>query len=67
MKYSKSIHLVRKKLTSANWNQVIDIVSKDLYPKYETLYQKYKDNKLKSNTTVYLTPLSLFPSYKLKN
>lgn len=67
MKYSKSIHLVRKKLTSANWNQVIDIVSKDLYPKYETLYQKYKDNKLKSNTTVYLTPLSSFPSYKLKN
>ena len=67
MKYSKAIHLDRKKLVNATYNQVIDIVSKDLYPKYEALYQKYKDNKLKSNTTVYLTPLSSFPSYKLKN
>ena len=69
MKYSKAITLnIRsKKLQSSIYNQVIDIVPKDLYPKYETLYQKYKDNKLKSNTTVYLTPLSSFPSYKLKN
>jgi hypothetical protein len=69
MKYSKAIKLniKIKKLQLASYNQVIDIVPKDLYPKYETLYQKYKDNKLKSNTTVYLTPLSSFPSYKLKN
>jgi hypothetical protein len=68
MKFSKAIYLDnRKKLANASWNKVIDIIPKDLYPKYETLYQKYKDNKLKSNTTVYLTPLSSFPSYKLKN
>jgi len=69
MKYSKTIHLdiKSKKLLPANYTKVIDIIPKDLYPKYETLYQKYKDNKLKSNTTVYLTPLSSFPSYKLKN
>ena len=69
MKYSKEIYLDsrNKKLTSTNWNQTADIVSKDLYLKYEKLYQKYKDNKLKPNTTVYLTPLSSFPSYKLKN
>lgn len=69
MKYSKTIQLDNrsKKLTSAGWSQIIDIVPKDLYPKYEKLYQKYKDNKLKPNTTVYLTPLSSFPSYKLKN
>lgn len=69
MKYSKEIYLDSrsKKLTSASWGQTIDIVSKDLYLKYEKLYQKYKDNKLKPNTTVYLTPLSSFPSYKLKN
>ena len=69
MKYSKSIHLDSrsKKLISANWSPIIDIIPKDLYSKYEKLYQKFKDNKLKYNTTVYLTPLSLFPSYKLKN
>jgi len=68
MKHSKAIYLDnRKKLANASWNQVIDIIPEDLYPKYKTLYQKYKDNKLKSNTTVYLTPLSSFPSYKLKN
>jgi hypothetical protein len=69
MKYSKSIHLDSrsKKLISASWSPIIDIIPKDLYSKYEKLYQKFKDNKLKYNTTVYLTPLSLFPSYKLKN
>jgi len=67
MKYSKAIHLDRKKLVNATYNQVIGIVPEDLYPKYEALYQKYKNNKLKYNTTVYLTPLSSFPSYKLKN
>ena len=67
MKYSKAIYLDTRKKYSSTYNPVIDIIPKDLYHKYETLYQKYKDNKLKSNTTVYLTPLSSFPSYKLKN
>ena len=68
MKYSKSIYLdIKKDKLLSKYNLIIDIIPKDLYPKYETLYQKYKDNKLKSNTTVYLTPLSSFPSYKLKN
>lgn len=69
MKYSKSIQLdsKSKKLTSASGYLIIDIMPKDLYFKYEKLYQKHKDNKLKHNTTVYLTPLSSFPSYKLKN
>jgi hypothetical protein len=35
--------------------------------KYKTLYKNNKDNKLKPNTKVYLSPLAEFPSYKLKN
>ena len=68
MKYSKEIELdIKKDKLSSKFDLIIAIIPKDLYLKYETLYQKYKDNKLKSNTTVYLTPLSSFPSYKLKN
>ena len=41
MKHSKAIYLdTRKKLVNASWNQVIDIVSKDLYPKYEILWEE---------------------------
>ncbi len=66
MKYNKEIQLdsKSKKLTSASGYLIIDIMPKDLYFKYEKLYQKHKDNKLKHNTTVYLTPLSSFPTYK---
>ena len=34
---------------------------------YLDLYERFKDNKLTDNTTVYLTPLSSVPGYKFKN
>ena len=67
MKYSRIIVLNKGYLVPQTSSLVVDIIPNDLHLKYEKLYQKFKNNKLKSNTTVYLTPLSLFPSYKLKN
>jgi hypothetical protein len=42
-------------------------VEKSKVKKYQELYELNKNNKLEDNTTAYLTPLSEFPPYKLKN
>lgn len=69
MKLSKiiNLNLKMKKFQHESYSSIINITSESIYHEYEKLYQKFKDNKLRSNTTVYLTPLSSFPSYKLKN
>jgi len=52
---------------SNGWTCIYGYVKKDTIDKYKELYELSKDNKLEDNTIVYLTPLSEFPSYKLKN
>lgn len=68
MKTLRGIKFDGKRLVSNySISAVSDIISDEYNLEYKKLYEKYKDNKLKDNTTVYLTPLSIFPSYKLKN
>ena len=50
-----------------NWSIFNIVISEESINNYLKLYNKFKDNKLKKDTTVYLTPMSLMPSYKLKN
>jgi hypothetical protein len=57
----------RRLISNYNISAIADIIPDEYNLEYKKLYEKYKDNKLKDNTTVYLTPLSIFPSYKLKN
>jgi hypothetical protein len=52
---------------NAGYEYITGYVPEDTINKYKELYELSKDNKLENNTTVYLTPLSEFPSYKLKN
>jgi len=46
---------------------ITGVVSSEHVEQYEKIYNQFKDNKLKPNTSVYITPLSQYPSYKLKN
>ena len=45
----------------------ITIIPTELETQYLELYEKFKNNKLKNNTSVYLTQMASLPSYKLKN
>jgi hypothetical protein len=61
------IKLNGSKFVKSSWTNSALIVSEESINNYLEIYEKFKDNKLKDNTTVYLTPISLMPSYKLKN
>jgi hypothetical protein len=49
------------------WTSIKEYILKDKINQYQNLYELNKNNKLEDNTTIYLTSLSEFPSYKLKN
>jgi hypothetical protein len=51
----------------SGWKCIYGYVKEDTIDKYKELYELSNNNKLENNTVVYLTPLSEFPSYKLKN
>jgi len=42
-------------------------IPKSYIDEYEKLYEIYKNNTLKDNTTIYLTPLTKLPSFKVQN
>jgi len=42
-------------------------ITQEIIDKYKELYESNKENKLEDNKKVYLTPLSNYPSHKLKN
>lgn len=50
-----------------SWSLIKGYVDEHKTKVYQELYELNQNNKLEDNTTVYLTPLSEFPSYKLKN
>jgi len=52
---------------SSGWSIVKGYVEESKIKAYQELYALNQNNRLENNTTVYLTPLSEFPSYKLKN
>ena len=65
-----------REIYSANWNTskysinyslTAGFLTKEILTKYNKLCEKNKDNKLKDNSTIYLSPISNYPVYKLKN
>jgi hypothetical protein len=54
-------------LYAGHYGGINGIITLEHIEQYEKIYNLFKDNKLKSNTSVYITPLSQYPSYKLKN
>ena len=42
-------------------------LNKEILTRYDQLCEKNKDNKIKDNSVIYLSPMSNYPSYKLKN
>ena len=49
------------------WQKTAGIVPESYKQRYLALCEKSKDNKIENKTTVYSTPLSELPPYKLKN
>jgi hypothetical protein len=56
-----------KRLRTNGWEKVAGIIPESYKQRYLALYETNKDNKIEDKTTVYSTPLSELPSYKLKN
>jgi hypothetical protein len=52
---------------SIGWLLIKGYVDEHKIKAYQELYELNQNNRLEDNTTVYLTPLSEFPPYKLKN
>jgi hypothetical protein len=50
-----------------NWYHITGYIIEENINKSREFFNQHVENKLEDNTTVYLTPLSNFPSYKLKN
>jgi hypothetical protein len=61
------INYVHNRKLGGSWDTITGYVSEEMRKRYNELYEVNKENKLEANTTVYLTPLANFPSYKLKN
>jgi len=56
-----------KHFRTNGWQKVAGIIPESYKQQYLALYETNKDNKIENKTTVYSTPLSELPSYKLKN
>ena len=65
-KYRKAYAWSSNKV-SIDYSSTSGFISLDLLAKYHNIKQKAKDNKIKDNSTIYQTPLSNYPVYKLKN
>ena len=52
---------------NAEYRCTSGFISLDLLAKYNSIKQNAKNNKIKDNSTIYQTPLSNYPVYKLKN
>jgi len=59
--------LDNKYLRINGWEKVAGIIPESYKQQYLALCEKSKDNKIENKTTVYSTPLSELPPYKLKN
>ena len=45
----------------------VGFITKEIIAKYKQLCEDSKNNKIKDNSTIYLSPISNYPVYKLKN
>jgi len=55
------------RMFNVGYNMVGDIIPEDYQLRIKKFLDESKDNKLTDNSTVYVTPLSELPAYKLKN
>ena len=56
-----------KYVFNVGWALVGGVIPEDYQTKIKNFLNEIKDNKLTDNSTVYVTPLSELPAYKLKN
>jgi hypothetical protein len=49
------------------WSSTAGFLNNEIINKYKQLCEKSKDNQIKDNSVIYLSPLSSYPVYKLKN
>ena len=52
---------------SFGWSTTAGFLNNEIINKYKQLCEKNKDNQIKDNSVIYLSPLSSYPLYKLKN
>jgi hypothetical protein len=52
---------------SFGWSSTVGFLNNEIINKYKQLCEKSKDNQIKDNSVIYLSPLSSYPVYKLKN
>lgn len=50
-----------------SWVSTAGFLNKEIIDKYKELCEKNKNNQIKDNSVIYLSPLSNYPIYKLKN
>ncbi len=55
------------RMFNVGYNIVGGIIPEDYQIKIKKFFEESKDNKLTDNSTVYVTPISELPAYKLKN
>ena len=60
-------HPLRTEIFSVSYQLVGGIIPEGYQTKVKNFLNEIKDNKLTDNSTVYVTPLSELPAYKLKN
>jgi hypothetical protein len=54
-------------LSTSYWERDLHIILSEHIDQYHTLHDKFKNTQLKNDTSVYITPLSRYPAFKLKN
>jgi hypothetical protein len=52
---------------SVHYTSAAGFLNEEILTRYDQLCEKNKDNKIKDNSVIYLSPVSNYPSYKLKN
>ena len=55
------------RMFGVGYNMIGGIIPEDYQLKIRKFFDESKDNKLTDNSTIYVTPLSELPAYKLKN
>jgi len=61
------LYKLHNKHLSCTWTITSAYITEEKTNELKEFFSRFTENKLEDNTTVYLTPLSTFPSYKLKN
>lgn len=60
-------HYSSNKKFNFYWGETAGFIEADIVIRFKQLCEASRNNKLKDNSVVYLTPISNYPSYKLQN